>query len=873
MHAMEVPRERLDLRDNRELLSPPIVLGPLYACARAIVVVGFVPDATIDVRIDGVDVVTGFPGGFPEPDGVLIAMPSPLVANQAVQARQHWDGRTSGWSAAVVVRDHRQDYPAGPPRPEVNPAPLHECGSRTGVANLLIGCNVWIEADGAEVGRVDGAGPHQGVDVNPDYGRGQHVRAFAELCGDRSPPSELHITQLPPSPLPVPAFEPVFDEGRQVVVTNLANGARFEVFRGGVSQGISRTWGQRHLVALNPPLVAGETLVCVQRLCPGNPGSSPGSTTVQPCSALPAPTVAPIQVGDTAVRLLTFVPDAVVRVYRNLQLAGLGGGSLIALDAPVAEGDVIHVVQDLGRCQGLTAQQVGTACVAPPVAASPASLNLFPVGHTTYDDGARPIGTRTYSVKGTVYYPADDDGDRMPFNRRLADLGPVPIVFMAHGNHSPADPSHLGYDYFQHQLARMGVIAVSVFLNETNGATGGLSNITDRAGIVIAGIQHFRDLSNGGDAIFGGRVDIGRIGLMGHSRGGEAVIAVPERMSIAGADVRAVLSLAPVEWGATSGVPRGYAFMTILPAADGDVYTTPGARFYDRARPEPFRSQVYVHHANHNWFNRQWTNDDANGILPLMSVGEHERILSAYGCALFRAALLGHATVGYLDGTVLPAGVSTHNVQLAFERRDLLTVDHHEDGNGVGANSLGQPTAQAGLSAGEYRFAPPPLAGGGHYADSFFGDSRGLVAEPGDPGGVFTSELGGARDLTGAEIWIRAADVFRQRMPRLPTSFDLGLRDEHGAVAWVSSNDAGGLPLPFDRAAWDAARASRLRSDGLTTSTKTMLSTFRFQASCFVQPRGELRLDRVDAVLLRLAGRDDDHARPIAFDDVQIVRP
>jgi len=34
---------------------------------------------------------------------------------------------------------------------------------------------------------------------------------------------------------------------------------------------------------------------------------------------------------------------------------------------------------------------------------------------------------------------------------------------MAHGNHCPAsDPSHLGYDYFQADLAKMGIIAVSV---------------------------------------------------------------------------------------------------------------------------------------------------------------------------------------------------------------------------------------------------------------------------------------------------------------------------------------------------------------------------------------------------------------------------
>jgi hypothetical protein len=80
------------------------------------------------------------------------------------------------------------------PDREIDPAPVYKCGSRTGVANLLIGCNVWITADGMEVGRVDGAVQHQGVKVTPDYGLGQQVRAWASMCDDPSPPSVLQVT-------------------------------------------------------------------------------------------------------------------------------------------------------------------------------------------------------------------------------------------------------------------------------------------------------------------------------------------------------------------------------------------------------------------------------------------------------------------------------------------------------------------------------------------------------------------------------------------------------------------------------------------------------------------------------------------------------
>jgi hypothetical protein len=53
-------------------------------------------------------------------------------------------------------------------------------------------------------------------------------------------------------------------------------------------------------------------------------------------------------------------------------------------------------------------------------------------------------------------------------------------------------------------------------------------------------------------------------------------------------------------------VPRPLAtrFLTLLPASDGDVSPNDGAIFYDRARPEPFKSQFYVHYTNHQFYNR-----------------------------------------------------------------------------------------------------------------------------------------------------------------------------------------------------------------------------------------------------------------------------
>src|SRR5262245_48365581 len=105
---MEVPRDKLDLRDDPQVLSPPNLTQP-YGCATAVNVTGYVPDATLDVEVAGAAVVNGFPGHSPNPFGATIPLPNPLVAGQAVRVRQHRGGATSPWSAAVTARDHTAD--------------------------------------------------------------------------------------------------------------------------------------------------------------------------------------------------------------------------------------------------------------------------------------------------------------------------------------------------------------------------------------------------------------------------------------------------------------------------------------------------------------------------------------------------------------------------------------------------------------------------------------------------------------------------------------------------------------------------------------------------------------------------------------------
>jgi hypothetical protein len=841
----EVPTEGLKLKDRR-YLSPPLVGEPLYQCAQAVVVYGFEPGATLDVQRNGTTVLAGVPGGFPQPQGALLPLPAPLQAGDVIRARQRAGGVTSGWSPSVTVRDHTKDYPDGPPRPQIDPAPVYQCGSRTGVNNLLTGCEAWITADGVQVGSVAGAAPHQGINVNPDYGLGQVVRAWARMCQDPSPPSIAYTAIPPPNPLPTPGIDPAYAGTQQIRINNLVNGARFELSLNGTSLGVWRTWGYAHLVGLSAALNSGDTLSVVQRMCPGNPPSNPGGTIVLPCSALPAPQVAPIACGDTAVTITQMASGATVKVYRNGVKAGQGGGPTVLLDHAVEHGDVIDVVQTFGQCVSQFAQRLACQCVAPHVTFDPSGLDLFPVGVADYDGGTVSIGGQTLHVRGNVYYPAEDDGPNEPFNKRVAQGGAVPLVFMAHGNHDPADPSYLGYDYFQQALAKLGFVAASVDCNELNGFTSGAGNITDRADLINASIAHFQALNAGGP-IFTGRLDFGKVGLMGHSRGGEAVVIAPIRASKpAGVTVLGVLSLAPTDWGATSGPPQGYEFLTLLPAADGDVWSNDGAKYYDRCLPPSFKSQLYVHNACHNFFNRQWLNNDNGGMLPTMARFDHERVLLAYGCAFVRRVLAGHATVGFLVGTELPPATPTPLVHLSFKWANATTVDDHEQNNTIATNSLNRPTTQNGLTADEYGMSQTAA---NQFNSSFYGDSIGMVAVPRRTNGTFRSQLPPGTHLAGREIWVRVADVFDGAFPAAATGFEIGVELPGGTVRWVDSDEVGGVSLPFD----------------YSYDTKSMLSTLRFPARCFELSK---RQRVIRAILLRF---NRPHSRALAFDDLQLV--
>ncbi len=237
--------------------------------------------------------------------------------------------------------------------------------------------------------------------------------------------------------------------------------------------------------------------------------------------------------------------------------------------------------------------------------------------------------------------------DSFPINARVwhpDDPGPHPLVLVVHGNHNMRDFSDPGYDWLGELLASRGYILASVDMNFINGGIRGEND--GRGWLLLKHLQAWRRFVEDPDNPFHGRVDMGSIGLIGHSRGGEAVALAaafnglsryPDDASFEfdfGFDIKAVIAIAPVDGQYLPAEQRApladVNYLVFHGSHDGDVTSFHGLRQFNRvsftgtdapargtsaaggsgttpARPRGlFKSAVYVYRANHGQWNTVW---------------------------------------------------------------------------------------------------------------------------------------------------------------------------------------------------------------------------------------------------------------------------
>lgn len=217
--------------------------------------------------------------------------------------------------------------------------------------------------------------------------------------------------------------------------------------------------------------------------------------------------------------------------------------------------------------------------------------------------------------------------DKLPLNGRVwfpEGEGPFPLILIVHGNHDMKDFSDHGYAYLGELFASRGFITVSVDENFLNGDIR--SENDARAFVLLEHLKVWRKWNETQGHAFEGKVDMDRIALIGHSRGGESVAhaAAFNRLSRYPDDgnvtfdynfsIKSITAIAPADG---QYKPAGHLtpleninYLVIQGGHDSDAAIYMGIRQFMRVRFTDnnfwFKSAIYIYQASHSRFNTAW---------------------------------------------------------------------------------------------------------------------------------------------------------------------------------------------------------------------------------------------------------------------------
>jgi FAD/FMN-containing dehydrogenase len=261
---------------------------------------------------------------------------------------------------------------------------------------------------------------------------------------------------------------------------------------------------------------------------------------------------------------------------------------------------------------------------------------------------------RRFPLNGRVWYPAGD--------------GCFPLVLIVHGNHLMRDYSDPGYAYLGELLASRGFIFVSVDENFLNGDWSQNYDTENdaRAWVLLEHLRVWRGWNADTSNPFCRKVDMDRISLIGHSRGGEAVSVAaafnglsryPDDARVKfdyGFKIRSVVGIAPIDGQyrpADQSTPmKNINYLLLQGSHDADVFFFSGDRQYKRVEftgdPYCFKTSLYIYRANHGQFNTVWANRDWGlpqayilNTKALLAGEEQRRIARVYISAFLEATL------------------------------------------------------------------------------------------------------------------------------------------------------------------------------------------------------------------------------------------
>lgn len=391
---------------------------------------------------------------------------------------------------------------------------------------------------------------------------------------------------------------------------------------------------------------------------------------------------------------------------------------------------------------------------------------------TWYPDGGgvvgnTPSGTLDLPRRAIVRYPADSAGVGTPVSSASPSY---PVVLISPGQ----GLLHTGYAYLCDHLASHGFVAVALDATELNYSISGGGSFDSRANGALAHLALLRTLHQN-PGLLQGKLDLSRILVMGHSRGGDGALAtaVFNQSLGLGWGIKAVLALAPTDWSGTGPtplvMPQAVPYLCIHGSADRDVGTVFGAPFstgfnglgfraYDRSNGE--KAMVLVRDATHNLFNADSSSEINEVGATSLTRTQHETLLRGYATAFAQWHLQGRAEQrAYFTGELrIPAAAAleVHN-QYRPRASDAKTLDNFQSMPSVATNSLGGSVTTAAL-------AVPAVEGAARGLDrNAPHQTRALLLRWGSAAARYESNLPatGGRDVSGyGHLSFRVAQTY-----------------------------------------------------------------------------------------------------------------
>lgn len=433
-----------------------------------------------------------------------------------------------------------------------------------------------------------------------------------------------------------------------------------------------------------------------------------------------------------------------------------------------------------------------------------ASVTVQDEGNFFAVDSEKVILSTTVGVQGRVMFPADAAGATTAAQISAAKPD-YPMIFIVHGAGHHFDD----YDYLLQHWAQNGFIATAFEMPFLNGL--------GRANMLF---QHINIIKNS----FGVKAQ-NNIGIMGHSRGGEAVVKaarINQQLAL-GHNINAVMSLAPTDQYGNEVLGGAWAkpFLALHGALDGDVRifvppinggaTTPfthrsgGPSLYDRANGAP-KTMVWIYGASHNGFIGFHEGLQGDPVSSAISFAAHKTIAQGYSNAFFRKYLLNETKWdGIFTGEWKPQATRQAdggNVKLflQYAANNQLTIDHFE---GVHTATSWQ-TGVNGVTLSQTGLVANPQEAYLHDADTHSGhDTGGLLLKWNSTDDKLELTVPAAIKNVSAwkmfsfRVCQRALDAANPA--NQPTNFRVALRDGAGNERAIRVSAFAEIPFPQQR--------------------------------------------------------------------------